>query len=55
MVGASAAAPHDSGQAAGVQEHRGERKGHEDGSGVHRGERDWADKMKLGRGKKEDT
>jgi hypothetical protein len=55
MVGASAAAPHDSGQAAGVQEHRGKRKGHEDGSGVHRGKRDWTDKMKLGRVEKEDT
>jgi hypothetical protein len=38
MVGASAAAPHDSGQAAGVQEHRGKRKGHEGSSGVHQGE-----------------
>jgi hypothetical protein len=38
MLGASAAAPHDSGQAAGVQEHRGKRKGHEGGSGVHQGE-----------------
>jgi hypothetical protein len=34
----SAAAPHDSGQAAGVQEHRGKRKGHEGGSGVQQGE-----------------
>jgi hypothetical protein len=38
MLGASAAASHDSGQAAGVQEHRGKRKGHEGGSGVHQGE-----------------
>jgi hypothetical protein len=30
MVGASAAAPHDNGQASGVQEHRGKRKGHEE-------------------------
>jgi hypothetical protein len=55
MVAASAAAPHDSGQAAGVQEHRGKRKVHKDGSGVHRGKRDWTDKMKLGRVEKEDT
>jgi hypothetical protein len=55
MVGASAAAPHDSGQAAGVQEHRGKRKVHKDGSGVHRGKRDRTDKMKLGRAEKEDT
>jgi hypothetical protein len=38
MLGASAAASHDSGQAAGVQEHRGKRKGHEGGSGVQQGE-----------------
>jgi hypothetical protein len=37
-LGASAAAPHDSGQVAGVQEHRGKRKGHEDGSGVQQGD-----------------
>jgi hypothetical protein len=38
MLGASAAASHDSGQASGVQEHRGKRKGHEGGSDVQQGE-----------------
>jgi hypothetical protein len=38
MLGASAAASHDIGQAAGVQDHRGKRKGHEGGSGVQQGE-----------------